>query len=160
MRTFADSYNASVNVMQEMFVLEVQQAMPIKIITFLTSMIPLIGQQASSVVGGVLEYIDNQKTKSRASHISKIAPNTTRLDALAQSLVIPIINSQRAQIKNLQKQLLLKGKKSIPFIDKILKKVSQLQNKLFDITELFESCEQEMGNLHASMLIDNMIANG
>jgi hypothetical protein len=43
MRTFADSYNASVNVMQEMFVLEVQQAMPIKIITFLTSMIPLIG---------------------------------------------------------------------------------------------------------------------
>jgi hypothetical protein len=105
MRTFADSYNASVNVMQDLFVLEVQKAMPIKIITFLTSMIPLIGDQVSTAVGGVLEYIDNQNTKARASHISKIAPSSTRLDALAQSLVIKIINDQRLQIKNLENQL-------------------------------------------------------
>lgn len=105
MRTFADSYNASVNVMQEMFVLEVQKSMPIKIITFLTSMIPLIGEQVSSTVGGVLEFVDNQNTKARASHISKIAPSSTRLDALAQSLVIKIINAQRPQIKSLEKEL-------------------------------------------------------
>jgi hypothetical protein len=39
-------------------------------------------------------------------------------------------------------------------------KVKQVQQKLFDMTELFDSCEKEMGNRHASLLIESMIANG
>ena len=120
MQTFSDVYSASIKVMQGKYESEAKGKLPVSLTAFLTSIVPLYGEEIIQRSEKLLEFAGNETTKKRASDITKLAPTSIKLNALCQSLAIKIINEIRDDITGLQAKMIKGGMKHIEFTGKAI----------------------------------------
>eukprot|EP00612_Vaucheria_litorea_P003953 CAMPEP_0171460592 /NCGR_PEP_ID=MMETSP0945-20130129/5395_1 /TAXON_ID=109269 /ORGANISM="Vaucheria litorea, Strain CCMP2940" /LENGTH=728 /DNA_ID=CAMNT_0011986803 /DNA_START=38 /DNA_END=2224 /DNA_ORIENTATION=- len=157
-RTFSSSYIVSVSILQGIFSLELQNST--STVSLLASLIPIIGSQISTGVDYIGTFISDSQTEARAQYIAKLSPNTTNLDKLSQMIAIEIIEIKGQEIQDLEKLLEKKKCKNIPFVKKFYELLEKSKEKVFGGTEIFDCPEAELGNMHATVILDKCIAKG
>jgi tetratricopeptide (TPR) repeat protein len=157
--SLSQSYDTSKLVLSNMFVLELDST-GVKVVSKLVSLIPLIGDKASSGIEVVAKFIKKSKITKSANNVCKFATTSYDFESVMQDIVCEFIRKEHKNINFLKPDIILPkwSKRFEGILNKAKNQVDKAKKSLYG--ERNETDMQKLGHKTATDLIALYIASG
>lgn len=158
MRTFVQVYAVSIIIKSGQLLLN-NNDIALTISTKLISLIPLLGNNISSTVEGVIKFIKSIEMVNKAVNIVKFSTTAEQFNELVQDAIVDIIIKNKDKLLKIQEY---SNEKSLRYYEKIQNFCETMKINLEEsiyVQEL-ETPMQKIGSSDATKLISDFLSNG